>query len=213
MSYGIDNYQCYNGRIMRSNKCLSGFYDDGTYPLQSSILQILARLRESSALPRKESSLTNRATSMLITTASIPSYQQCENKVLAPVQHTPSIDPSHTPYSQLAITALQTSLSIVVSAQASVSSHLSSLECSFTGIKCVDSLGDITTSACTDRYVMCDNGKQTAPMPVARISNQLAIDLQLELNATMENKFSSRFVQEELLVWLLISDQISRLQF
>lgn len=119
------NYQCYNGRIMRSNKCLSGFYDDDSCSFEG--IQCVT----------KEGVITNEQSYY---------YQQCENKVLAPVQHTPT--------------------GYYCAANKLVYSGVCP-ECSFTGIKCVDSLGDITTSACTDRYVMCDNGKQTAPMPVA----------------------------------------------
>ncbi|KAK8809572.1 hypothetical protein WA158_000515 [Blastocystis sp. Blastoise] len=41
-------------------------------------------------------------------------------------------------------------------------------ECSFEGIQCVDNLAEIVTGECTDRYVMCSNGKLTDPMAVAK---------------------------------------------
>ena len=45
------------------------------------------------------------------------------------------------------------------------------LECSFTGIRCIDSNGATVTDSCTDRYLTCVDGKFSDPMPVAGIQS------------------------------------------
>lgn len=49
------------------------------------------------------------------------------------------------------------------------SSQTKSLGCNFEGIKCVDSAGFQVNNACTDNYILCDNGEASPLRPVASI--------------------------------------------